>query len=102
MEYLNTAASTAFVNEVQLPDSAMNLARAGLYFAKSIYTNIDCGWYVGQLDIIAEAVTKRIAPGASFLEQLAALNNYLFTELGYAGNVDSYYDPKNSFFKRGY
>jgi len=31
-------------------------------------------------------------------ERIIALNEYLFDELGFRGNRDAYYDPRNSYF----
>ena len=36
-------------------------------------------------------------PDFSTTPRLIALNNYLFRELGFAGNDNEYYDPRNSF-----
>jgi regulator of sirC expression with transglutaminase-like and TPR domain len=58
---------------------------------------LDCGWYLGQLDLIAAEIGTRISGDADINMRLAAMNRYLFGELGYSGNIENYYDPKNSY-----
>jgi len=74
-----------------------NLAEASLMLAQDVYPNIDIPGYVGQLDRIAEAIKKRIAGDAFAEQKLKALNYYLFNEMRFSGNIDEYYDPRNSY-----
>jgi regulator of sirC expression with transglutaminase-like and TPR domain len=50
---------------------------------------------MSRIDEFAEAAKRRL--GAGRLAELAALNETLFGVLGFRGNFDDYYDPKNSF-----
>jgi regulator of sirC expression with transglutaminase-like and TPR domain len=47
---------------------------------------------------IAEHVKERASRSADSLETLAVINEVLFGDEGFRGNVSDYYDPKNSFF----
>ena len=74
-----------------------NLAEASLMLAQDVYPDIDIPGYVGQLDRIAEAIKKRIAEDAFAEQKVRALNYYLFNEMRFSGNIDEYYDPRNSY-----
>lgn len=97
MQFIETAVSESFIREVSLPDPEMSLARAGLFFAEGEYPELDCSWYLGQLDLIAACIEERLDRHSNLAERLGAMNRYLFNDLGYAGNVDDYYDPRNSY-----
>jgi len=74
-----------------------NLAEASFMLAQDIYPGIDIAAYLGQLDDIAEAIRKRIAGDAFAEQKVIALNYYLFNEMRFSGNVEDYYDPRNSY-----
>ena len=74
-----------------------NLAEASLMLAQDVYPDVDIPGYVGQLDRIAEAIKKRIAGDAFAEQKVRALNYYLFSEMRFSGNIDEYYDPRNSY-----
>ena len=74
-----------------------DLARASLGVAQDEYPGLDIDRYVSEIDLIAAGVRKRVADDAFAEQKIAALNHYLFRELGYAGNIDDYYDPRNSY-----
>jgi regulator of sirC expression with transglutaminase-like and TPR domain len=74
-----------------------NLAEASLMLAQDVYPDVDIPGYVGQLDRIAETIKKRIAGDAFAEQKVRALNYYLFSEMRFSGNIDEYYDPRNSY-----
>jgi regulator of sirC expression with transglutaminase-like and TPR domain len=49
-----------------------------------------------QLDVLADALRPHIA-SADAEQNVAAINRLLFQELGLQGNIENYYDPKNSY-----
>lgn len=71
------------------------LARGALEIARLEYPDLDPEAYLRRLDDYAERV--RAAGGAGLTDQVLALNRILFREEGYAGNLEEYYDPRNSF-----
>ncbi len=97
MQYTETVVSPSYASEVALPEPDLNLARAGLLFARSEYPELDCGWYLGQLDLMASDIGSRMSRDADVAARLRAMNTTLFGDLGFSGNVDDYYDPRNSF-----
>ncbi len=71
------------------------LARGALEIARLEYPDLDPDAYLRRLDDYAERV--RAAGGTGLTDQVLALNRILFREEGYAGNLEEYYDPRNSF-----
>lgn len=49
------------------------------------------------LDLFARQIKERLAGISSGEQILATINEYLFTELGFHGNEDNYYEPQNSY-----
>ena len=77
-----------------------SLAEACLLIAQDAYPDIDIAHYLARIDALAATVRSRL-PGDAFAEQkVMVLNRYLFGELGYAGNIDDYYDPRNSYLNQ--
>jgi len=74
-----------------------DLAEASLMLAQDIYPDVDIPAYLGRLDEIAVAIKKRLADDAFAEQKVIALNYYLFNEMRFSGNVEDYYDPRNSY-----
>ncbi len=74
-----------------------DLAEASLMLAQDIYPDIDIPTYLERLDDIAVAIRRRLADDAFAEQKVIALNYYLFNELRFSGNIDDYYDPRNSY-----
>jgi regulator of sirC expression with transglutaminase-like and TPR domain len=82
---------------VRAPDSVFDMAECALIVAQHEYPNLDIHAYLQRLDQIADRLRQRLPADAGKPHLLSMLNHYLFRELGYAGNLDDYYDPRNSF-----
>jgi len=74
-----------------------DLARSALAIARIAYPALDPGPSLAELDTIAGAVQKRLAPRTPPVDVATALAAHLFRECGFRGNQDNYYDPRNSF-----
>ncbi|MEM7469469.1 MAG: transglutaminase family protein [Pseudomonadota bacterium] len=97
MKYTDSTVSADFIDEVARQENELSLARAGLLFAKACYPDISCSWYLRQLDLVADEIAKKIDHNSDARTKLSATSDYVFRELGYQGNTEDYYDPKNSF-----
>lgn len=75
----------------------INLCEAALLCAQDSYPDLDVAGAMRSIDDIAETLRRRLPPDFSTTHRLLALNNYLFRELGFSGDADNYYDPRNSF-----
>ena len=75
----------------------INLAEAALLCAQDAYPDLDVHSALADIDSLGDTLAKRLPPDFSTAHRLIALNNYLYRELGFAGNENQYYDPRNSF-----
>lgn len=80
-----------------MPDEDVSLAEGALWIAAAEYPGLDVDDYLGRLHGMATTLRKRLRADIATAEKLLALNHYLFSELGFAGNADDYYDPRNNF-----
>jgi len=78
-------------------DRDIELARACLQIAEDAYPGLDVPGYVGEIERFARRLRARLAPGASTEDRVIALNEFLFDDLGFRGNAEDYYDPRNSY-----
>lgn len=77
------------------PDASVDLARASLLIAAEEYPRLDLARYVATLDRMGREARQRLRRGGR--PRVESLNRYLFEEEGFRGNVEEYYDPRNSF-----
>jgi regulator of sirC expression with transglutaminase-like and TPR domain len=82
------------------PEQDIDLAQAALMIAVCAYPTLDVSAYLAKIDDLAEALRQRLAANADVAQRLQALNAYLFQELGFAPNLEDYYDPRNSFLNQ--
>lgn len=75
----------------------VTLAEGALLIAADEYHDLDVDGYLARIADMGEALRRRLRSDISPTEALIALNRYLFDELGFSGNSEDYYDPKNSF-----
>ncbi len=87
----------AFAALLMLPDEAIDLGQAALLIARDEYPDLEVGPYLARLDEMAETVRSRLRGGEGFTSRIAQLNRLLFEEMGFRGNREEYYDPRNSF-----
>jgi len=86
-----------FAELVRGEDSGIQLARACLQIAEDAYPGLDVDGYVGEIERFAKRLRARLDVGASPEDRVIALNEFLFADLGFSGNADDYYDPRNSY-----
>ena len=82
---------------VEAPEEEIDLAEAALVVAAHEYPALDVLAYRTRLDELADVLKRRLRGDIGPTERLIALNRYLFDEIGFRGNVDDYYDPRNSY-----
>jgi regulator of sirC expression with transglutaminase-like and TPR domain len=87
----------AFRRQVSRPDSELNLMHAALLIAADEYPDLDVPYYLARLDAWATNVAKRVSSEASVAQRLRELNRFLFEELGFSGDANDFYDPRNSY-----
>ncbi len=80
-----------------LADDALPLLPTALLIARDEYPQLDPGRYDRLLQAHADHLRVEVAAIAEWPLKVAAINHHLFNELGYSGNHDAYYDPRNSY-----
>lgn len=85
---------------VNQPEPEWDLGRGALVIAQQEYPELDVDAYVAELDTMAQRLRRRLPSDSSRTHILAMLNHLMFTELGFSGNKDEYYDPRNSFLNQ--
>ena len=78
----------------------MDLEQAIWLLCQTQYPNINPLAYTALFDSYAADLRTRIDLGAPLDRIIGTINYYLFTELGFSGNEESYYDPDNSYLSR--
>jgi len=86
-----------FAQLLALEDDKIDLARACLLIAEDAYPALDVEGYAGEIERFARRLRARLAVGAGEEERVLALNEFLFDDLGFSGNTEDYYDPRNSY-----
>lgn len=85
-----------FVRSVSRPADQINLALSCLFIASENDPNLDVPLYMGQISEITERIRQKVQNRYSFFDSLYSLNELLFDELRFRGNVGNYYDIRNS------
>ena len=78
-------------------EDPIDLGRGALLIAREAYPRLDPEVYIQQLDRMATAVRPVLEAAPTTADRLEALNHYLFVELGFKGNQEDYYNPRNSY-----
>jgi len=79
------------------PEEEIDLAEAALLIAAPEYPGLDVPGCLAGLSGLAATLKRRLRGDIGPTDTLLALNHYFFEELGFAGNAEHYYDPRNSF-----
>src|SRR5689334_10023456 len=95
---MSTRSRRTFQQLVTLPDGAIPLAEAALLMACEEYPHLEISPFIDKLDDIAGDVRSRLRAGDSPREAIEKINSVLFDVMGFRGNTENYYDPRNSFF----
>ena len=86
-----------FVDLAESSDSGIDLATAALLIAAAEYPDLNIASQMGVLDSLSAGAAKRLGEDRDPLFTVNTLSEYLFDEIGFSGNQEDYYDPRNSF-----
>ncbi len=81
----------------RLGDDELPLLATALLIARDEYPDLDVNAYDGVLDDYVRAVRIDVESQDTAPARIAVINRYLFDELGFGGNPDEFYDPRNSY-----
>jgi len=78
-------------------DTDFPLLEAAASLAQDEYPELDVQQVLEEVDQLLARLKQRLARDAGPLQKLRALHQFFYRDLGFAGNVNHYYDPDNSF-----
>jgi regulator of sirC expression with transglutaminase-like and TPR domain len=81
-------------------DAQFSLLEAAIAIAQDDDPTVDVQGSLAAIDALAARLKKRLAADTGALQKLRYLNRYFFHELGFAGNINDYYTPDNSYVHR--
>lgn len=96
---LRFAAPTAleYFSALVAEDDSLSVVEAAIAVAQVANPQLDPQATLDEIDALAERFRRRLPADCAPLHKLRLLNRYFFQELGFAGNVNDYYDPRNSY-----
>ena len=86
---------TSFEDLAKRPDDAIDVALGAAIVAKDVYESLVPESIVEQLDVLAAPLARLDLDGITALRQAETVTER-FRDLGFRGNGEDYYDPKNS------
>ena len=78
-------------------DAPFPLLEAATSLAQDEYPELDIQQVLAQVDGLTQRIRQRLPEDAGALHKLRLLNRFFYDELGFAGNLNNYYDPDNSY-----
>ena len=77
-------------------DHTLPLLEAAISVAQDELPGLDVQGVLGEIDALAVRLSSRLPGDAAPMHRLRLMNRFFFQELGFAGNVNDYYDVANS------
>jgi regulator of sirC expression with transglutaminase-like and TPR domain len=78
-------------------DASLPVLEAAICVAQDDFPELDVQAVLAEVDTLAERLRRRIPQDAGPMQRLRLLNPYFFQELSFAGNVNNFYDRRNSY-----
>ncbi len=88
---------SALAAVVQSPEEEIDLDQTALILASTEYPELDITQETAVLDSLAAGAARRLGDLRDPLSSVNTLSEYLFDEVGFRGNQNTYYDPRNSY-----
>jgi regulator of sirC expression with transglutaminase-like and TPR domain len=86
-----------FAKLIAQEDARIDLARACLLIAQDAYPELEVERYMGEIERMAIRLRGGLPASCGAEERVVALNQFLYEDMGYWGNTEDYYDPRNSY-----
>jgi regulator of sirC expression with transglutaminase-like and TPR domain len=78
-------------------DADFPLLEAAASLAQDEYPDLDVQQVLDEVDQLLVRLNRQIPADAEPLQKLRTINQFFFRDLGFAGNVNNYSDPENSY-----
>ncbi|MCA1323318.1 SirB1 family protein [Herbaspirillum sp. alder98] len=95
-----TLTSLEYFASLVRQDDSIPLFESALTLGQDFYPEMDFGEQEVELDNLALKLRDRLPTDASQIQKLRMLNHFFFQEMAFAGNINNYYDPDNSYLHR--
>jgi regulator of sirC expression with transglutaminase-like and TPR domain len=92
--------SLEYFESLVADDAHFPLLEAAAAVAHIDHPALDVQEVLAAIDRLSAKLTARLPADAAPMHRLRLLNQYFFRELGFAGNVNNYYDVGNSYIHR--
>jgi regulator of sirC expression with transglutaminase-like and TPR domain len=89
-----------YFGSLVLHDHSIPLFESALAIGQDLNPDLDLTALQVSIDTHAHTLKQRIPKDAAHVQRLRMLNRFFFQELGFAGNINNYYDPDNSYLHR--
>jgi regulator of sirC expression with transglutaminase-like and TPR domain len=86
-----------FEDLVNRDDESICTPAAAFAIARVAYPSLSVDLQLARLNALSAQAAQQVASGGSPAARVTRLSRHLFTELGFRGNREDYYDPRNSF-----
>jgi regulator of sirC expression with transglutaminase-like and TPR domain len=93
---LDIPSNLAYFASLVAEDTGFALLEAAICVAQDDVPGLDPQAAVAEIDHLAARLKARLPADAPPLRRLRGLNQYFFAELGFGGNLNNYYDRRNS------
>lgn len=93
-------ADTRFMAYCLQDEATLDLEKGALLMAQTEYPEINPAAYSAILDALAGELREWLAASDPQQRMLVRVNQFLFEEKGFTGNMENYYDPENTFINR--
>ena len=95
-----TPTALEYFTSLVADDASLSLVETAISIAQDDFPQLDTQAVLAEIDTLAARLKQRFPTDAVPVQRLRWLNRFFFQELGFAGNVNHYYDPDNSYLHR--
>ena len=78
-------------------DASLSVVEAAVAIAQDDFPQLDTQAVMAEIDALGVRLRRRFPADAVPVQRLRWLNRFFFQELGFAGNINNYHDPHNSY-----
>ncbi|HEX3772488.1 MAG TPA: transglutaminase-like domain-containing protein [Polyangiaceae bacterium] len=93
---LRPARPATFEQLARLPDEILDVATGAALIARDAYARLDIDRLCARFDQLAAPLVALGLASMPAMEQVRVVSSYLYEQLGFRGNEQDYYDPRNS------
>lgn len=99
-EIRTTSALRRLEREFSGPDEPVDLEEGAFILAKYGFPEANTSTYQGRLDDMAADIRVLAGSRAAPLDTFMKMRSYMFSDLGFIGNREDYYNPHNSYLNK--